>query len=194
MKKLMSIILCLVLVAGVCVELTFAREEQPLVGKEAYTRTNLKANGSTIFFHNMAKIGKTTIPVGTPVTIISASKKVIKFRRLDEEKGEKYKIEVPASSYDKYFVANKAELGLQGLDQSTKNAIDEMRVEVGMTKSEVYMSRGCPAWIALGAKSYFCSLDQIMNSDNWYYNKNKGKEEMIVHFENGVVSDVEKLK
>lgn len=192
MKRLISIILALVLVVGVCAEFAFAADGESIVGKEAYTRTNLKVKGSTIYFHNMSKIGKVTIPLGTAVVITGENKKFIKFRLANEKK--KYKIEAPASTYNKYFVDNKATLGMQGMKQSMKDAVAEMRVEMGMTKQEVYMSRGCPAWTAYGSKAYSLSLAQIMNSNNWFYNRDKGKEEIIVHFRNNFVSDIEELK
>jgi len=188
MKKLILITLCLAFVMGVCVEFTFSAEKSSLVGKEAYTRTNLKADGAGIYFHNMTKIGKEIIPIGTAVVITAESKKYISFYVAND--GKKYKLKVPASSYNKYFVEDRAPT----VNKYKKDAIGDMRVSTGMTKQEVYMSRGCPAWIALGKKSYFCTLTQVMESDNWFYNRDKRKGEMTVHFENGIVSKIKKLK
>jgi len=190
MKKLILVMLCLAFVAGVCVDFTFSAEKSSIVGKEAYTRTNLKADGAEIYFHNMAKIGKITIPIGTTVVIIGESKKYITFYLANDGKKKKYKLNVPASSYNKYFIEEIAPT----VTQYKKDAIGDMRVSSSMTKQEVYMSRGCPAWVALGKKSYFCTLTQIMDSDSWFYNLDKKNGEMIVHFKNGSVSNIEKLK
>ncbi|MBL7073048.1 MAG: hypothetical protein ISS33_04640 [Candidatus Omnitrophica bacterium] len=187
MKKLILTMLCLTFIAGICVESTFSVEKSSNVGKEAYTRTNLKAKGMAIYFHNMTKIGEKAIPIGTAVVITAESKKYIKFYVVND--GRQYKLNVPASSYSKYFVEDSAPV----VNRYKKDAIGDMRVSTGMTKQEVYMSRGCPAWIALGKKSYFYTLDQILDSDNWFYNKDKRKGEMVVHFENGIVSQIKKL-
>jgi len=188
MKKLILIMVSLTFIAGACVGSAFSAEKSSNVGKEAYTRTNLKANGAEIYFHNMEKIGKEIIPIGTAVVVTAESKKYIKFYVAND--GKQYRLKVPASSYSKYFVEDSAPV----VNRYKKDAIGDMRVSTGMTKQEVYMSRGCPAWIALGKKSYFYTLDQILDSDNWFYNRDKRKEEMVVHFENGIVSKIKKLK
>ena len=67
----------------------------------------------------------------------------------------------------------------------------KMKVKEGMSKAEVYISKGCPAFIGYGKKSWFYTYDQILESDEWYFNRNTRSTEMIVRFENGVVSKID---
>ena len=190
MKKIITAFLCVAFVFGLCNKNSLASDTKALVGQTAYTRSNLKANGSTIYFHNMTNVGQ-RIPAGTEVVIIGAGTKYIKFNLPGGER--KYKLEVRSSDYDKYFVEDVASLQIEGLNKKTKGRFVGMVPSLGMTKDEVYIIRGCPAWIGPGQKAWYYTFDQVMDSNQWYYNKNKGTGEMIVHFQNDVVSEIEDL-
>ncbi|MBL7130936.1 MAG: hypothetical protein ISS45_06015 [Candidatus Omnitrophica bacterium] len=186
MKKMIILMLCAMLASGVLSNSLSAMDAKAIEGEELFTRTNLKAQGSKVFFQNMSKL-KGFIPVGTAVGITKVGKQYIKFKVLDT--GKQYKLEALSDFYDRYFVKNIDDVGLQNINEKTMQYVNNMQVEPGMTKEEVYISRGCPAFIGWGIKSWFATLDEIMSSNTWYYNAGTSKIEMLVIFENGVVKE-----
>lgn len=163
-------------------------------GMKFYTRINLKAhlkNNNTqtiiIYYHNM-RSKKRLIPVGTAVEIKHVGKKYIRFKIIDSNK--KYKLKALSAHFDKYFVKTKEELKLEDISKEVMQEIKNMNVKRGMTKNEVYISRGCPSYIAYGKKSWGRSLDQVMQSDTWYYNFNRRRIEMVVKFKDDIVVEI----
>jgi len=166
---------------------SFALENPELKGGNLFTRTNLRAKGKTVFFHNMATL-KNVIPVGTAVVITKTGSKIISFKVINT--GMVYRITDRPAVYKKYFVENKDEIGLNKMKVEVKEAVRNMVVYPGMTKDEVFVSKGCPAYIAYGVKSWGASLEQVMASDAWYYNLNTRKRDIIITFKDGIVSDI----
>jgi len=187
MKKMVVLALYVMLVAVIFSNSLLAVDAEALKGEELFTRTNLKAQGCTVFFQNMSK-SKGFIPVGTAVEITNVGKKYIKFKVLDT--GKQYKLEALSDFYDRYFVKSINDIGLKNISDKTMQYVKDMQVEPGMTKEEVYISRGCPAFIAWGVKSWFATPNEIMSSNTWYYNAGTSKIEMLVIFENGVVEEI----
>ena len=191
MKKMVVSVLSMALLTVVSSISLLTSYAEVFEGKELFTRSNLKTNGSIIYFHNMS-LSKGFIPAGTAVVITKVGKRFIKFE--DLETGEKYTIKEPSAYYSKYFVESIKEVGLKKMDEKTRENIKNMSAVQGMTKKEVFTAKGCPAYIGYGEKSEKHSLDQIMDSDTWYYNANSRGREMIVTFENGAVVNVEGRK
>lgn len=157
-------------------------------GQHLFTRTNLKFKGRKVFFHNMSSL-KGFIPVGSDVIIKKIGKDYIKFKL--GKNGNVYILATTPDHYDKYFTKSLEDVGLKGLSDKIKGNVQNMTVEPGMKKAEVYIAKGCPAFIAYGKKSWFCTLEQIMQSDIWHYNSTSRVTEVIVRFENGVVTKIE---
>jgi len=149
-------------------------------GDIVYVRSNLHANGGTIFWHNM-KMYKTIIPAGTEVKMSSRTT----FVTVDTNKS--FTVVANADQWDKFFVKDRNEIGLDKLSSDMKTTIDNCEVTNGMTKEEVYASKGCPAYIAWGLKTKDKSFADIMQSDKWYYNFNARGQDVMVTFQNGVV-------
>lgn len=149
-------------------------------GDAAYARSNLRANGSTIFWHNMKKY-KTIIPAGTEVKMRSKSS----FITVDANTA--YTMIASPDKWDRYLVKDKKEIGLNGLSSDIKTKIENCEVTNGMTKEEVYASKGCPAFIAWGQKAKDASFNDIMQSDKWYYNFDARAHDVMVTFQNGIV-------
>lgn len=187
MKKFIAVVSCLVCALLIFSSVSFATEGKPVKGEKFFTRTNLKNKGTTIFFHNMSKV-KGTIPVGTPVTIKSAGGNAIRFK-IDGEK-KTYVIKDRATLYDKYLVSSKDEIGLQNMSDKVKAAVKAMVVYEGMTKNEVFVSKGCPAYIGHGEKSERKTLEELMASNSWYYNMDTRAREMIITFTDGDASTI----
>ena len=140
-----------------------------------------------IFFYNMSKVAG-IIPAGTNAVITGSTAKIIKFKKEGDKKT--YCITDCPAVYSKYFVSNKDEIGFETMSDKAKTAIKLMQVYEGMTKNEVFVSKGCPAYIAHGEKSWGKTLEQLMASNSWYYNADTRRREMIISFENGVVSTI----
>lgn len=164
-------------------------------GMKLYTKTNLKPHVkdseteiSTIYYHNM-RSKKRLVPVGTAVKIKYVGKKYINFKVIDTN--AKYKLRALSVNFDKYFVKTKEELKLNDISKEVMQKIKDMNVKTGMTKGEVYISRGVPSYIAYGKKSWGHSLDQVMQSDTWYYNFNRRIIEMVVKFKDDIVVEIE---
>ena len=193
MKRLGMLIFCIMCVLLVFVNNSSAFDRKTLIGKKLFTRTNLKVKGSTVFFHNMSSL-KEFIPVGTAVVITGAGGKVIKFKTVDIGytgfAGKKYNITDRPSVYEKYFVADKNEIDFKAMSRKAREAIKTMSVHSGMTKNEIFVSKGCPAYISSGVKSWGASLEKVMSSDKWYYNLDTRRRDLIVDFTNGVVTKI----
>ena len=205
MKKMLVVVLCATFTVVLFSEALLAidkGQEFFTKGQKLFTRTNLRTNGEKIFFHNFS-LSPGFIPVGTSLIVKkvgrtnSVSKKVvgkdtIQFQLIDNLKT--YTLKVLPEHYDKYFVEDIKEIELENINNDAMLKIKEMTVAPGMTKKEVYISRGCPSYIAYGDISLSHTLDQIMKSDTWYYNSKKRSIEMLVKFENNVVVEIEKIK
>ncbi|MBL7130931.1 MAG: hypothetical protein ISS45_05990 [Candidatus Omnitrophica bacterium] len=188
MKKIITLVACMAIVAIVSSLPLLTSNAEVFKGEELFARSNLKASGRVIFFHNMSRF-KGLIPAGTAVTITAVGRNFVKFKVL--ESGKTYVIKEPSKYYAKYLVENRGEIGLEKMNEEAKRNIRNMSAEKGMTKEEVFTAKGCPAYIAYGKKSMHCSLDQIMNSDTWFYNVDSRARESIVTFENGVAINVQ---
>lgn len=192
MRKIVVLLICAVFATFLLSDYSTAFDKKDLEGQNFYTRTNLKAHGKTVFFNNLSKT-KGFIPVGTLVMIKKVSKDSIKFELLEGDKEYKtFTLKAPSEYYDNYFVKGISEIELNKMSGSVKDNVKNMAVVPGMTKAEVYVSRGCPAFIGWGVKSWGYSMGQIMQSDTWYYNAGTSKIENLVIFENGVVSEIQK--
>ena len=187
MRKAIALVLCALFLAVIFSDYSVAFDARTLKGQELYARSNLKAKGSIVYFHNMSAL-KTTIPYGTAVAITGATKRRIRFYTI--ESGKKYTLLEDSALYGKYFVKKLNDIGIDGINAKTKEDIENMKAVPGMTKKEVFVSKGCPAYIAFGEKSSKKTFDQIMESDSWYYNTNSRGREVIVNFKDSRVSDI----
>jgi len=190
-KKIIALILCVAFITVLSSNFLLASDEEPFKGQRLYTRTNLMRDGKIIYFHNMRR-SKGSFPVGTEVIITGGTgwgnQIVFKLAR----NNWMYFLKVPPEEYKKYFVEDISEIGLQDLgDEALKN-IKNMSIVPGMTKEEVYISRGCPAYIGYGVKSWGRTLSQVMESDTWYYHRTTMKKEMLVKFNSDVVAEIER--
>ena len=181
MKKL-----ALVLVAIVCCVsfIGSAYSSELVKGEAVYVRSNLHVDGNKIAWHNM-RIFKTVIPVGTEVKIKGVMGGLITFVTTDTNKT--YYVYADSRQWDRYFVKYKKDIGLENLSADKKDQVEKGGVVAGMSKEEVYASKGCPAYIAWGKTSEKNSLAEIMQSDKWYYMNNSRGHDVMITFGNGVV-------
>ena len=181
MKRLALVLLAIVC----CISFIGSVYAAPLVvGDKVYVRSNLRADGYLIVWHNM-RLLKTVIPVGTEVKIEKVTWGVIEFLPTNTKKV--YKVMADSNKWDKFFVKDKNDIGLEKLSSDKKDQVEKGDVVAGMTKEEVYASKGCPAYIAWGKTTEKNSLAEIMQSDKWYYMNNTRGHDVMVTFANGVV-------
>lgn len=159
-------------------------------GETVYVRSNLRPDGGKIYYHNMSGFSK-VIPAGTEVKIRetrATSGGAIVFTRIDTNK--KYTLVANSKQWDKFFVKDKKEIGLDTFSSDNKEKVEKSGVSIGMTKEEVYASKGCPAYTAWGYATEKSDLANIMQSNKWYYMASSRGHDVMVTFENGVVSKI----
>lgn len=184
MKKILFILACIFL-CGCATPLN--KMKGVTVGDLLYARSNLAVSGDTIFWHNMSGLKK-IVPVGTEVKIINFSGKAIIFSIPGKE--DKYRLLTDTVNYDKYFVKNRKDIGLERISSDTMKKINLRYISEGMTKEEVYIAKGCPAYIAWGEESLRHSMEDVMTSDAWYYHRDSRRHDCSVKFKNGVVYSI----
>ena len=155
-------------------------------GETVYARSNLRATGGIIYWHNMNSF-RGLIPVGAAVKIKGISERFGGIEIIVIDTNEQYGIDCSAKQWDKYFVKDKNEIGLDKLSPDTKDRVMNCEVVNGMTKAEVYASKGCPAYIAWGKTTEKNSLAEVLQSDKWYYMTKRRGHDVMVTFANGVV-------
>lgn len=185
MKKTILFVLICIFMFGCATP--FKKMDGAAVGDTLYARSNLMVNGDTIFWHNMSGF-KGIIPAGTEINILHFSRKAIIFIVPGEEK--KYRLLTETANYDKYFVKDKDAIGLEKLSSDVMKKIKGRMILEGMTKEEVFISRGCPAFIGWGEVSLRRTFESAMKSDTWYYYLNSRNLECLVKFKDGVVNDI----
>ena len=171
MRKFVLMILAVFLS---CSMATMAFAENLKKGDVVYAKYSIRGKGKEVFWHNMSAL-PVLIPVGSEVKVdaINAAKIII------EVSGRKFMMVSNTAQWDKFFAKDKAEL---------KATTAEGPVKDGMSKEEVYVVKGCPAYISEGDKSNTHSYAEIMQSDYWVYNANSRSKDMVVTFENGKVA------
>lgn len=155
-------------------------------GDVVYARSNLRAQTSgEILWHNMRSF-RGLCPVSTEVKITQGAGNVIMFVTTDTKKGYVL-FAADCNQWDKFFVKDKNEIGLDKFSPDIKAKVMNCEVANGMTKEEVYASKGCPAYRAWGEKTFKIPFNEIMKSDKWYYMTNRHGHDVMVTFANGVV-------
>ena len=172
----LAVVCCLGFVGSVCAA---ALEK----GEAVYVRSNLRPEGSKMVWQNMSAM-KGRIPIGTEVKIKAITGGVTTFVTVDTNKT--YYAYINSGQLDKLFVKSKSDIGLENMSPDKRAMVENSEVAVGMTKGEVFASKGCPAYIAWGKTSESKSFDEIMQSDKWYYMTNSRGHDVMVTFSNGV--------
>lgn len=182
-KACISVIIFLCGISMCCV--AFAAPLQK--GDMVFTRSYLRAKDKVIFWHNLSGVPE-VVPAGTEVKISRAKGERIIFVRVDTNK--LYELVASAGQWEKYFVKDKQEVNIDALSPEKKEQIAQGDVVNGMTKEEVYIAKGCPAYLAYGKKSFANSFADVMLSDTWYYMKTSRVRDVLIEFKDGVVSSI----
>lgn len=171
MKKLVLMVL-----AGLlsCTMVSMAFADGLKKGDVVYAKYGMRGKGKTIFWHNMSAL-PVVVPAGSEIKIVAINAKKVVFT----VGGSEYVL--AGSQWDKYFSTNKGDVDASKIASP---------VTVGMSKADVYLIKGCPAYIGYGEKSDRHSLDEVFASNEWYYNVNTRLRDAVILFDNGVVKSI----
>ena len=179
MKKLSSKVLFASFVSlslmGGCISMKVI---SPLIGQAVFNRVGLRPfKGNVISFTNYYHRG-VFIPAGTECTVKDISKKAITFtvnRKeyilvdwLIDSSEEKIK-----ESFYKFFTKNRDEVGLNKIKTKFYDSVISGFEEIGMTKEEVLLCLGYPAYLGRKDPTNDDGREFILSLNEWYYLKNR---------------------
>ena len=146
------------------------------IGDTVYNRVAFRTwEGKGIRFTNLYLEG-VFIPAGTECIIKDISKNTITFVANNEEYvlGRWLTIVSPESiklSVDKFFVEDKDRVGLDKISPDFGDSVMSGFAEVGMTKQEVLLSLGYPAYVGGRDPTNDDSREFILSQPEWNYFK-----------------------
>jgi len=165
-----------------------------LEGQTVLNRVGFRARGENKIKSTNRFSGGVFIPPGTECSIKAISTKEIKFIAT----GEKYiltgwrigygGVNTRASFY-KFFAQNKETVGLDRVNPDFRESVLAGIAEVGMTKGEVLLSLGYPAYLGKENPTTDDNRAAILANDNWYYLKAKRKK-VLLKFKAGVLTQI----
>jgi len=165
-----------------------------LEGQIVFNRVSFRTDGENKIKNTNPFSGKVLISPGSMCTIKAISPKEIKFIA----DGESYaltswrigygEVNTRASFY-KFFAENKEAVGLDKVNPDFRESVLSGIAEVGMTKGEVLLSLGYPAYLGKENPTTDDSRAAILANDSWYYLK-PGKEKVSLKFEAGVLAQI----
>jgi hypothetical protein len=174
---------CCILLLHACAPFGPALKESPassLVGQRAYNRVSFRVlKKNVIWFTNYYHTG-ILIPVGTECTINGISRGIIKFTAQRQEyKLKDWLIDDDPSNLDqsfaKYFVKDKKEVGLENINPEFHDSVISGYDELGMSKEEILMALGYPAYLGIRDPTTLYSREYILAQ-----NDRAGKLERIM--------------
>ena len=159
-----------------------------------FNRVSFRTNRENKIKNTNPFSGGVLIPPGTVCTIKAISPNEIKFIAA----GKRYVltgwrigyggVNTRASFY-KFFAQNKETVGVDKVNPDFRESVLTGIAEVGMTKGEVLLSLGYPAYLGKENSTTDDSRAAIMSSDDWYYLKSE-KEKVSLTFAAGVLAQI----
>jgi len=172
------LVLCLILLNG-CALFTPEFNESTIGverGQIFYNRVNLKTYEENKIWYSNYYQGGILIPAGTQCTIVDVTKKGITFtvqnkvyylgRWLSENSPE-----VGRVSFKKYFAEDRATLELDKINPVFLDSVLSGIAETGMSKKEVLLCLGYPAYLVETEPANEYARDFILSQNDWYYLK-----------------------
>jgi hypothetical protein len=165
-----------------------------LEGKSVFNRVSFRAGGEDKIKSSNPFSGGVFIPPGTECSIKAISIKEIKFIAT----GKNYLltgwrigyggVNTRASFY-KFFAENKEKVGLDRVNPDFRESVLAGVAEVGMTKGEVLLSLGYPAYLEEENPTSDDNRAAILANDHWYYLKGERKK-VLLKFEAGILTEI----
>jgi hypothetical protein len=91
--------------------------------------------------------------------------------------------------FDKFFTENRETIGLDEVNLDFRESILYGHVEVGMTKEEVLLSAGYPAYLGSRDRTRDDDRKRIMAHDDWWYKKTK-RRKILFRFMGGKLAEI----
>lgn len=175
MRKFAGVLLAVLLGCSVATE-AFADLLQK--GDVVYAMYGMRGRDKEIYWHNMRAL-PVLVPAGTRATVVASTYGDISFQVGAVE----YHLTATAIQWGKYFAKN---IKAVNLEKASLENIAE-----GMSKEDVYVIKGCPAYVGSNIKSDRKSLDQVLKRDVWYYSNTTARIDTVVVFSNGKVQSIQ---
>jgi hypothetical protein len=165
-----------------------------LEGQTVFNRVSFRTDRENKIKNTNPFSGGVLIPPGTVCTIKAISPKEIKFIAA----GERYVLTSwrigyggvnTRASFYKFFAENKEAVGLDKINPDFRESVLAGVAEVGMTKGEVLLSLGYPAYLGKENPTTDDSRAAILSNDNWYYLKFQ-EEKVLLKFTAGVLAQI----
>ena len=165
-----------------------------LEGQTVFNRVSFRADGDNRIEDTNPLSGGVLIPPGTACAIKAISPTEIKFIA----KGHSYILTSwrigygsvnTRISFHKFFAQNKEAVGLDKVSPEFRESVLSGIAKVGMSKGEVLLSLGYPAYLGRENPTADVSRAGIVSSDDWYYLKPE-KEKMSLKFKEGILTEI----
>jgi len=165
-----------------------------LEGRTVFNRVSFRTDDGNKIKNANPFSGTVLLPPGTACTIKAISPKEIKV----DAAGERYVLTSwrigyggvnTRTSFYKFFAENRETVGLDKVNPAFREGALAGIAEVGMTKGEVLLSLGYPAYLGKENPTTDDSRAGIMSNDSWYYVKS-AKEKVLLKFTAGVLTQI----
>jgi hypothetical protein len=165
-----------------------------LEGQTVFNRVSFRAGEENKIKNTNPFSSGVLIPPGTECTIKAISPKEIKFNAMGESyvlTGWRigYGIVNARASFYKFFAKSKETVGLDKVNPDFRDNVMSGTAKIGMTKGEVLLSLGYPAYLGKRNPTTDDSRAAILSADHWCYLKS-GKEEVLLKFEAGLLTQI----
>ena len=163
-------------------------------GQTVFNRVGFRTDGEKTIFHANRFSDGIFIPAGTECTIKQITYKIIKFTANEDEYVLTdwrigYGPVLTRTSFYKFFVEDMEAIGLDRINLDFRESIVSGNAEVGMTKHEVFLSLGYPAYVGNHEPTADKSRATILSRDDWYYLKSKEKK-VLLRFEDQKLAQI----
>ena len=163
-------------------------------GQTVFNKVGFRTDGENKIYHANRFSGGIFVPAGTECTIKRITYKIIKFTANEDEYvltewrigyGPVY----TRTSFYKFFVEDMEAIGLDKINLDFRESFVSGIAALGMTKHEVFLSLGYPAYVGNNDPTTNKSRAFILSRDDWYYLKSKG-EKVLLRFEDQILTQI----
>ena len=157
------------------------------IEKTVYNRVAFKTYEGNLINYSNRYSGGVYIPAGSPCTIKAFTNEAIKFTVNGDEYilifwlGGKSPEDIK-KSFRKYFLEDRREVGLDKVRRAYRDSVSSGVVEVGMSKEEVLLSIGYPAFLGAKNPTIDDSREVIIFHNDWFYYSKGKKVDMLLKY------------
>ncbi|MBT8490476.1 MAG: hypothetical protein KJN62_05470 [Deltaproteobacteria bacterium] len=179
MSKRIYLLIVLLVVLSLLIGCSWFRDEvdtsgmETMRGQKVFNRINFRTFEGNIILSSNHYYGGIFIPVGTECLIKGVSKKKIIFYADGREYVLVSWLGNPSEGdirifFNKFFVEDTNKIGIQSINPVFSESVRSGIAEINMTKKEILMSLGYPAYLGRDP-TYNFSRAFILAQNDWYY-------------------------